>query len=205
LTISWSSLRAQRGLRIGVWGLGVEGHANLRKLDALGLVPTTLVDDRPTGGNVLQTDLGGIQSLASCDLVIKSPGISRYRDDLRSLVAGGTPVIGGLGLWLEDADRERVVCITGTKGKSTTTAIAGHLIQNLGQTTLMGGNFGTAPWDPRAPQDVDWWVIETSSYQATDVATGPAVVCVTSLSEDHLDWHRTAEQYFQRSAPGSFQ
>lgn len=193
-TISWSDLRDRR---VGVWGLGVEGRANLRKLAALGVTPQALVDDRPAGDDVLATADGGLDALAACDVVVKSPGISRTREDLRSLEAGGVPVAGGLGLWLAGADRERVVCITGTKGKSTTTAIAGHLATGLGQRVLLGGNFGTAPWDPEAPQDVDWWVVETSSYQATDVAVGPAVVAVTSLSQDHLDWHGGPENYYR--------
>lgn len=193
-TISWSDLA---GLRVGVWGLGVEGRANLRKLDTLGVPVVAQVDDRPAGDGVLATAGGGLEALAGCDVVVKSPGISRYREDLQALEAGGVPVVGGLGLWLAGADRDRVVCITGTKGKSTTTAIAGHLISGLGQRALTGGNFGIAPWDPQAPQDVDWWVIETSSYQATDVAVGPAVVALTSLSQDHLDWHRGPEGYFR--------
>ncbi|WP_116453652.1 Mur ligase family protein, partial [Blastococcus litoris] len=193
-TISWSDLRDRR---VGVWGLGVEGRANLRKLAALGLTPQVLVDDRPADDDVVGTAAGGLEALAGCDVVVKSPGISRTREDLRSLEDGGVPVAGGLGLWLAEADRDRVVCITGTKGKSTTTAIAGHLATGLGQRVLLGGNFGTAPWDPEAPQDVDWWVVETSSYQATDVTLGPAVVAVTSLSQDHLDWHGGVESYYR--------
>src|SRR3954470_2641334 len=207
-TISWSDLA---GLRVGVWGLGVEGHANLRKLATLGVAPAVLVDDKPATADVVATVEGGLERLAACDVVIKSPGISRYREDLRALEAGGVPVVGGLGLWLAGADRDRVVCVTGTKGKSTTTSVAGglgagagarggvagHLGAGLGQRVLMCGNLGVAPWDPEAPQDVDWWVVETSSYQATDVAVGPAVVAVTSLSEDHLPWHQGAENYFR--------
>ncbi|HEY4605879.1 MAG TPA: UDP-N-acetylmuramoyl-L-alanine--D-glutamate ligase [Blastococcus sp.] len=193
-TISWSDLRDRT---VGVWGLGVEGRANLRKLAALGVPPHVMVDDRPATDDVLATGSGGLEALAGCDVVVKSPGISRTRADLRSLEAAGVPVTGGLGLWLAEADRDRVVCITGTKGKSTTTAIAGHLATRLGQRVLLGGNFGTAPWDPDAPQDVDWWVVETSSYQATDVVAGPAVVAVTSLSQDHLDWHGGPERYFR--------
>ena len=193
-TTSWSDLR---GRRVGIWGLGVEGRANLRKLAVLGIEPAVLVDDLPAGDGVLATADGGLAALRGCDVVVKSPGISRYRDDLRSIEAAGVPVAGGLGLWLAEADRERVLCITGTKGKSTTTAIAGHLATGLGQRVLLGGNFGTAPWDPEAPQDVDWWIVETSSYQATDVTVGPAVVAVTSLSEDHLDWHGGVEGYFR--------
>jgi UDP-N-acetylmuramoyl-L-alanine---L-glutamate ligase len=192
-TISWSELR---GRRVGVWGLGVEGRANLRKLAALGTPPQVMVDDRPAADDVLATTDGGLEALAGCDVVVKSPGISRYREDLRSLESAGVPVVGGLGLWLAEADRDRVLCITGTKGKSTTTAIAGHLATGLGQRVLLGGNFGTAPWDPEAPQDVDWWIVETSSYQSTDVTVGPCVVAVTSLSQDHLDWHGGPAGYF---------
>ncbi len=193
-TTSWSDLA---GRRVGVWGLGVEGRANLRALAARGIPVAARVDDQPAEPGVLATGAGGVEALAGCDDVVKSPGISRYREDLRQLEAGGVPVVGGLGLWLAGADRDRVVCVTGTKGKSTTTAIAGHLVAGLGHRVLMGGNFGIAPWDPDAPQDVDWWVIETSSYQVTDVVAGPSVVAVTSLSEDHLPWHRGAENYFR--------
>jgi UDP-N-acetylmuramoyl-L-alanine---L-glutamate ligase len=193
-TISWSDLRDRR---VGVWGLGVEGRANLRKLAALGVPPHVLVDDRPADESVVGTEAGGLEALAECDVVVKSPGISRTREDLQALEDAGVPVTGGLGLWLAEADRERVLCITGTKGKSTTTAIAGHLATGLGQRVLLGGNFGTAPWDPEAPQDVDWWLVETSSYQATDVTLGPAVVAVTSLSQDHLDWHGGIQRYYR--------
>ena len=189
--ISWSDLR---GRLVGVWGLGVEGRATIRKLDDLG-VTSLLVDDRPPadgvdGRPVDATADGGLEALSRCDVVIKTPGISRYRPEVGVLEFGGTPVVGGLGLWLAEADRDRVVCITGTKGKSTTTAIAGHLLDRLGHRVMIGGNLGLPPYDPEAPSDVDHWVIEVSSYQATDVPVSPPVVAVTSLHADHLTWHR---------------
>ncbi|MGP8002051.1 MAG: UDP-N-acetylmuramoyl-L-alanine--D-glutamate ligase [Streptosporangiaceae bacterium] len=190
-TIAWSELR---GAAAGVWGLGVEGLANVRKLDALGVDPV-LVDDQPpaspvAGRPVLATADGGLDALARCDVVVKTPGISRYRDDLRQLEALGIPVAGGLGLWLQEARRERVVCITGTKGKSSTTAIAGHLLHQWGYQCMVGGNIGAPPWDPAGDQAAwDYWVIETSSYQATDLACSPPVVAITSLHPDHLPWH----------------
>jgi UDP-N-acetylmuramoyl-L-alanine---L-glutamate ligase len=190
-TISWSELR---GASAGVWGLGVEGLANVRKLGTLGVDPV-LVDDRPPAGGVdgrpvLATADGGLDALARCDVVVKTPGISRYRDDLRQLEAGGIPVAGGLGLWLREAPREQVLIITGTKGKSSTTAIAGHLLTRWGYRCMVGGNIGRPPWDPAQDQaGWDYWVIETSSYQATDLPCSPPVVAVTSLHPDHLPWH----------------
>lgn len=191
-TTSWSDLA---GLRVGVWGVGVEGRANLRRLAALGVEPV-LVDDAP-GPGVTPTDAGGLALLLGCDVVVKTPGISRYRADAQQLVAAGVPLRGGLGLWLEDADRSKVLALTGTKGKSTTTSIAGGLLRGLGFRVLTGGNLGVPPWDPEVGTDFDWWVVETSSYQATDVTTGPPVVVVTSLSQDHLDWHGGPQAYYR--------
>jgi UDP-N-acetylmuramoylalanine--D-glutamate ligase len=195
--ISWSDLR---GTRAGVWGLGVEGRANLRKLATLGAQPV-LVDDRPSGPGpdgrpVLATAEGGLEALDACDVVIKSPGISRYRPEVAELAGRGIPVAGGLGLWLAEADRSRVACVTGTKGKSSTTAIAGHLLRAWGYPCVVGGNIGQPPWDPAVP-GARYWVIETSSYQATDLAWSPAVVAVTSLYPDHLDWHGDVETYYR--------
>ena len=197
--ICWSDLN---GVQAGVWGLGVEGHANLRRLAALGTEPV-LVDDRPPaegpgGRPVLATGDGGLDALAACDVVIKTPGISRYRPEVAVLQAHGVPVVGGLGLWLAETDRDRVVCITGTKGKSSVAAVSGHLLTRWGYRCLVGGNIGQPPWDPAHDDgDYDYWVIETSSYQATDLACSPPVVAVTSLHPDHLDWHGDVETYYR--------
>lgn len=190
-TTSWSDLA---GLRVGVWGLGVEGRANLRRLAELGVEPV-LVDD-VAGPGLTATADGGLELLLGCDVVVKTPGISRYRPDALALADAGVPVRGGLGLWLEDVDRSKVLGLTGTKGKSTTTSIAGGLLRGLGFRVLTGGNLGVPPWDPEVDHDVDYWVVEVSSYQATDVTTGPPVVAVTSLSQDHLDWHGGPERYY---------
>jgi UDP-N-acetylmuramoylalanine--D-glutamate ligase len=189
--ISWDDLRGQRA---GVWGLGREGQANLRKLRALGIEPV-LVDDTPAE-DVLATADGGLDALKQCDVVVKTPGISRYRPEVAELEANGVTVTGGLGLWLAGADRSRVVCVTGTKGKSTTTSVIGHLLTGLGYRCMVGGNIGVSPYDPD-DRSYDYWVIEVSSYQATDLRCAPPVVAVTSLHPDHLDWHGGVEQYYR--------
>ena len=197
--LAWSDLA---GARVGIWGLGREGMANLRKLRSLGVQPV-LVDDKPAardidGFPVLATDDRGLAALFGCDAVVKSPGISRYRAEVAALAERGIPVVGGLGLWLQEAPLERVVCVTGTKGKSTVTSIAGHLLNGLGYRCMVGGNIGEPPYDPDAPAGSwDYWVIEVSSYQATDLASSPPVVAVTSLSPDHLPWHGGVERYYE--------
>jgi UDP-N-acetylmuramoyl-L-alanine---L-glutamate ligase len=195
--ICWSDLT---GASVGVWGLGVEGAANLRRLSALGVTPV-LVDDHPDnaqidGLSVLATGAGGWEALCECEIVIKTPGISRYRPDVEALVDQGVTVVGGLGLWLEETDRTKVVCITGTKGKSTTTALVGHLLNNLGRPCLVAGNIGRVPYDPAVASDYELVALEVSSFQATDLSCATPVVAVTSLHPDHLDWHGSVEAYY---------
>ena len=82
-----------------------------------------LVDDVPVaprvdGLDVLTTGSGGLDALLGCEVVVKSPGISRYRPEVAHLEAAGVAVCGGLGLFMAEADPARVACITGTKGKA---------------------------------------------------------------------------------------
>ena len=195
--ISWSALA---DASVGVWGLGVEGQASVRRLRAMGVLPV-LVEDVPTvpsleGLEVSALDSGGLDALLRCDVVIKSPGISRYRSEVTRIEGAGVPVCGGLGLFMQEADRSRVACITGTKGKSTTTALAVHLLNGLGHDAQAGGNIGVPPWDPTSGPPPEYWVVETSSFQVPDLDTAPHVVAVTSLSPDHLDWHGSVERYY---------
>ena len=195
--LRWSDLPrlAKHGAKAGVWGLGKEGQATVRKLRALAVAPV-LVDDSPNDSGVLPTAAGGLDALKACEVVIKTPGISPYRAEADELRKAGVTLVGGLGLWANEADLSRVVYVTGTKGKSTTSSVIGHLLRGLGRSALVGGNFGVAPYDPDQAADYDYWVIEVSSYTATDLAVTPPVTAVTSLHPDHLPWHGDVERYY---------
>ena len=88
--------RGLRGTRVGVWGVGVEGTATLRRLEAEGIAPYAVVDG------------DGVEPLLACDVVIKSPGISPYDEPALALDAAGVRLTSGPALWLEDAPRDRV-------------------------------------------------------------------------------------------------
>ena len=195
--LGWSDLRSayRNGTRVGVWGLGKEGHAAVRKLHTLGIAPV-LVDDSPNESGVLPTADGGLDALKHAEVVIKTPGISPYGPAAAELRAAGVTLVGGLSLWANEADLSRVVYVTGTKGKSTTSSVIGHWLCGLGRKALVGGNFGAAPYDPARGSDYDYWVIEVSSYTATDLVVTPPVTAVTSLHPDHLPWHGGVERYY---------
>ena len=117
--ISWSALA---DASVGVWGVGVEGQASIRRLRSMGRDPV-LVDDAPAapaldGVEVLATGGGGLDALTRCDVVVKSPGISRYRPEVAQLEEAGVAVCGGLGLFMAEADRPAWSASPGQKGRA---------------------------------------------------------------------------------------
>lgn len=181
------------GRRVGLWGYGVEGRATRARLE--GTCELVIVDDRDLGEGVLVTAEGGLEALARCEVVVKSPGVPRRRADVLALEAGGTVVTSALNLWLLGADRSRVVAVTGTKGKSTTTALTAFVLESLGRAALATGNLGRPPYDPELDTEGRDVVVEVSSFQSVDLEVAPAVVAVTALGSDHLDWHGSLEYY----------
>ena len=211
---------AANGGRIALWGWGREGRAAYAALRAAGdsgfgirdsvALPLTVfctadetAEVSGLGDPLLQVEtLASSEHLARFDVVIKSPGISPYRPEAMTAAARGTRFIGGTALWFaERAAAGEVaagtVCVTGTKGKSTTTALLAHLLRAHGLRTALAGNIGL-PLLELLDADADAWAIELSSYQTGDVATGgvrPDIAVVTNIFPEHLDWHGSEAQY----------
>ncbi|UPG93640.1 UDP-N-acetylmuramoyl-L-alanine--D-glutamate ligase [Luteibacter aegosomatissinici] len=195
----WADLA---GKRIAVWGFGREGRA---ALDALARrLPGTPVDlyvgaDEGDVAAAAYPRAGVIatppdaQALSRYDVVIKSPGISAYKPELLEAQAAGTHFTSGTALWFGGHPGARTIAVTGTKGKSTTSALIAHLARSLGVRTALAGNIGL-PLLELDEGDADLWVIELSSFQ-TGEAMGVDLGVVTSLYEEHLDWHGSRERY----------
>ena len=183
------------GRRVGIFGYGIEGRAAAQRLYGVAS-DVVLVDDTPGARpGVLASADGGLDALRSCDVVLKSPGIPRRRADVLDLEAHGVTVTSALNLWLHDVDRTRVVAITGTKGKSTTTALVTFFLHCLGEAAMRLGNIGQPPYDVTIDTSRGWLVLEVSSFQCVDIDVAPALIVVTSLGADHLDWHGSLDQY----------
>ena len=133
------------------------------------------------------------ETLSAHDVVIKSPGISAYKSEILSAQKNGTRFISGTALWFDENPDARVVAVTGTKGKSTTTALIAHLARALQVRTALAGNIGLPLLDLDR-QRADLWAIELSSFQTGEA--GPLELgVIVSLAEEHLDWHGTRERY----------
>ncbi|MGY1740883.1 MULTISPECIES: UDP-N-acetylmuramoyl-L-alanine--D-glutamate ligase [unclassified Blastococcus] len=191
------------GVRVGVWGHGREGHAAVRAALAAGAAAVHVVDARPVDPGTLPpgvTASGDVADLAGCDVVLRSPGISPYRPEARDL-ADRTCVTTGTGVALAEFARRAVptLCVTGTKGKSTTSALAAAALQAAGRPAVHAGNIGTPLLDVLLDGTAGGatLVVEISSYQAAAVPDFAGLGAVTSLAPEHLDWHGDVATYYR--------
>jgi UDP-N-acetylmuramoylalanine--D-glutamate ligase len=213
---SRNSIAALAGRRVALWGWGREGraaHAALRDARAtlpdagddrfpcaltLFCTPQEVEQARSLGdpGLVIETDATA-ERLSAFDVVVKSPGISPYRPEAQAAAARGTRFIGGTALWFSGREGDNTLCVTGTKGKSTTTALLAHLLRAGGYRTALAGNIGLPLLELRDAA-ADYWAIELSSYQTRDVAASgvrPRLAIVTNVFPEHLDWHGGEVRY----------
>ncbi|RYZ73965.1 MAG: UDP-N-acetylmuramoyl-L-alanine--D-glutamate ligase [Lysobacteraceae bacterium] len=201
------------GRRVALWGWGREGRAAYYALRArLPALPLTLFCNAAEAGEaaalgdaLLQVDqtVDG-EALARHEVVVKSPGISPYQPIAQAALASGTRFVGGSTLWFDqqqaDAGHARnTICVTGTKGKSTTTALLAHLLRAGGHRTALAGNIGLPLLELLDPVPApEYWAIELSSYQTLDVAAAqvrPEVAVMLNLFPEHLDWHGSEARY----------
>ena len=148
-------------------------------------------------------ELGGHQSatLAGADLIVASPGVPLEQPVFDGAREGGVEIIGELEFawrWIAG----RVVAVTGTKGKSTTTTLIGRILDAAGERVLVGGNIGTplsAQVEQSTPETIH--VVETSSFQLeTTTSFRPWISVWLNFSDDHLDRHPTIDAYVSAKA-----
>ncbi|MDO5658660.1 MAG: UDP-N-acetylmuramoyl-L-alanine--D-glutamate ligase [Paracoccus sp. (in: a-proteobacteria)] len=200
---------------IAVLGLGRSGRATVAALQAGG-AHVVVWDDgqearaRAEGDGLEVRDLSRDEAWDGIDALIVSPGIPHLypapNPVIAQALARGVPVDNDIGLffrsfatrdWTEFDRAPQVIAVTGSNGKSTTTALIHHILREAGRPTQMGGNIGTGVLSLDPAHDGEVVVLELSSYQ-TDLARAltPDVAVFTNLSPDHLDRHGGQGGYF---------
>ena len=196
------------GKKVALFGLGGSGFATARALK-LGGAEVTAWDDNPD--SVAKAAAEGIHTadLRSIDwsaqsLFVLSPGVPlthpkpHWTVDLAR--AAGVDIVGDVELFVRERRAHAPDCpfiaITGTNGKSTTTALIAHILKSSGRDTQLGGNIGTAVLTLDPPKDGRFYVVECSSYQIDLAPTlNPSAGILLNLTPDHLDRHGTMQHY----------
>ena len=204
MKVPWSE---REWRRVAVYGLGLSGRAAVDLLRRHG-VSVVIYDDRPRedldvadldrspgvelrlgAENKKAADLGGV------DGVVTSPGVPPDRPLLVTARRRGVPIIAEVELAFHCLDGE-VVGITGSNGKSTTTALAGAMLEAAGRSVEVCGNIGAALSSRVAGNAGRVFVVELSSFQLESVDLfHPESAALLNISHDHLDRHRDLESY----------
>lgn len=211
--------RGYNGHKVAVLGLGRTGLSVLHSLKAGGAEAVAWDDNEASrieaeAKGFTIDDLAKDRAWDEVKALIVSPGIPHLYPEPHPVVAQaqahGVVVDNDIGLFFRsfatpDWDKfdvmPRVVCVTGSNGKSTTTALIAHILDACGRKVQMGGNIGVAALDLDPPIDGDVVVLELSSYQ-TELARAltPEISVFLNLSPDHLDRHGGMGGYFAAKA-----
>ncbi|WP_396220547.1 UDP-N-acetylmuramoyl-L-alanine--D-glutamate ligase [Gemmatimonas sp.] len=200
---------AERGGEFAVVGLARSGVAAARLLRAAGL--SVYASDASTSSAVRRAaamleregasiDIGihNVQRIAHCAVLVVSPGIPPTAPPIRAALSAGVPVVSEVEVALRLQPGLRYIAVTGTNGKTTTTALIGHLLRALGHDAADVGNIGT-PVSELALMKVPpaWAALEVSSFQLHDTpGIMPDVGVLTTLSPDHLDRYASVAEYY---------
>jgi UDP-N-acetylmuramoylalanine--D-glutamate ligase len=138
----------------------------------------------------------GLLTFRRQDLIVVSPGVPLDTPELVQTRNFGRPIIGELELAARFL-RGKVLAITGSNGKTTTTTLVGEILEHAGLKTLVGGNIGVPVIELIEPSEDDSWsVLEVSSFQLeSTVEFRPEVAVILNITPDHLDRHGTFENY----------
>jgi UDP-N-acetylmuramoylalanine--D-glutamate ligase len=196
-----------KGKKVLVVGLGKSGLAaalflrrrgaqvtvsDVRSAEALAKDIPALLDE----GIMVETGGHGLLTFRRQDLIVVSPGVPMNTPELAQVKSFGLPVIGELELAARFL-KGRTLAITGSNGKTTTTALVGEILQSSGIPCLVGGNIGV-PVVALIDQSTDetWSVLEVSSFQLESTERfHPRIAVILNITPDHLDRHGTFENY----------
>ncbi|MBE6955809.1 MAG: UDP-N-acetylmuramoyl-L-alanine--D-glutamate ligase [Ruminococcaceae bacterium] len=194
-------LDSLKGNRIAVLGLGVSNQPLVRLLLSHGL-DVTACDKTSSVEKLALGDLGAklhlgedyLQNL-DADVIFRTPGMRPDLEPLQKAVENGAVLTSEMEAFFEVCPC-RIIAVTGSDGKTTTTTLISELLKAAGKKVWVGGNIGTPLLDRAAEMaEDDIAVLELSSFQLMTMACSPSVAVVTNLAPNHLDMHKDMAEY----------
>ena len=196
-----------KGKKVAIIGIGTSNIPAIKYLSSLG----ANISARDKNENILEihSELKNIKNveyilgedyllnLDSFDYILRTPGIKPFLPEIESAVRKGVTLTSEIELLLELAPC-KIIGVTGSAGKTTTVTLIYEMLKNAKYNVWLGGNIGNSLFDKLDEfNEDDIIVLELSSFQLMDMKKSPNVSLITCIYEDHLDYHRSFEEYVE--------
>ena len=193
--------------KVAVIGLGIEGKDAIAYLLTKG-ANVTLYDKKTEN----ELDFSGIditkislvcgtdyfkKGIVGFDFIVRSPGVYPYILEILEAQKNGAIVTSATKIFFDECPG-RIIGVTGTKGKGTTSTLIYKILEEDGRDVYLSGNIGKPSLEllPKLNKD-SWVVMELSSFQLIDLTKSPHIAVVLNITEDHMDWHKDREEYVE--------
>ena len=198
-----------KGKKVGILGVGVSNLPAIEYLNALGAEVvlydknTNVVSENEILKNLnLECHLGEdyLKHLSGLDCIFRSPGIRPFYSELEEAEANGTIITSEIEMLIHLCPC-KIIGVTGSDGKTTTTTLISKFLENAGYKVWLGGNIGKAIFSKvEEMKENDIVVLELSSFQLMTLKESPNISVITNISPNHLDYHRSYDEYIDAKA-----
>ena len=189
---------------VGILGFGIEGKSTLRYLVRKGIREIVVMDKNPVQLPELPADVhvkifSGekyMDGLKNAVPVVRSAGVYPLQKEIFHFQMNGGALTSQIEIFLKETKSRSVVGVTGTLGKGSTVSMIRHALNACGIPSEIGGNFGVPALDlleNETPDRIS--ILELSSFQLMTLPVSPHVAVVLRVSTEHLDWHKSVEEY----------
>ncbi len=186
---------------VAILGFGVEGRAALAYLKKIGIKDITVCNESPLLAGEDVRRAGEVQfkdnfnDLSDFATIIRSPGVHYDRPEIREAREAGSLVTSMTQMALE-AGAKRLTAITGSNGKTTTTALTAEILKKYYKDKIIVGGNDREPTVERAIDNPDLPILmEVSSFQFADVTLSPHISAILNITPNHMDWHEDLQDY----------
>lgn len=172
--------------KVAILGYGLEGQDAEKYFKSLGESITIL--DRKFDENYLN-------NLNSFDIIVRSPGVYRFLPEIVDAGKEGVEITSSIKIFFDNCPA-KIIGVTGTKGKGTTSTLIYEILKKAEKDVYLVGNIGKPYLEllPKLTKD-SFVVMELSSFQLIDLSKSPHIAVVLNITLDHMDWHKSKEEY----------
>lgn len=172
--------------KVAILGYGLEGQ-DAEKYFKNKRAEITILDQK--------FDQNYLKNLDHFDIIVRSPGVYRYLPEIIKAERAGVEIASAIKIFFDDCPA-KIIGVTGTKGKGTTSTLIYEMLKKAGKDVYLAGNIGKPYLDLLSViSDKSYVVLELSSFQLIDMSKSPHIAVVLNITSDHLDWHKNQKEY----------